>query len=81
MATELQYQFCDNSSILIINSKGLIRRLYTPFKVQCILPIEKIREGIWVYVEEIRSTPKDEIIYLIHGKEYRHFHFCITVGF
>ena len=81
MNNDLQYQYCDNNSILLVNSKGQIRRLYCPFKVQCIDPIDNIRFGIWVYVEEVKSSSKDQLLYLIHGQEYQHRHFCISIGF
>ena len=74
-------EFNDNSSLLVINPQGILRRLYAPFKVQCILPIDNIGDGVWVYVEGIKAASDNELLYQIHGKEYRHFHFCISIGF
>ena len=81
MDKPLHYLYCNSNSILVVNHKGLLRKLYTPFKVQCILPIDNLDIGMLVYVEEVRNTPRDELIYIIYTKEYYHFHFCILIGF
>lgn len=81
MTQDIQHQFYDYNTLLVVNHHGVIRRLYTPIKVLCIDPIENIRIGIWVYIDEIRTTRKDELIYLINGKEYPHRCFAIQIGF
>jgi len=78
---DIRFPLYDHNTLLVINPQGAIRRLYVPIKVQCIDPIEAIRSGIWVYIDEIRTTRKDQLIYLINGKEYPHFHFSIQIGF
>jgi hypothetical protein len=81
MDNAIQHQFYDYNTLLVINSQGVIRQLYTPIKVQCIDAVENIRNGISVYIDEIRTTRKDELIYLINGKEYTYTHFAIQIGF
>jgi hypothetical protein len=77
----IKQYYCDPHSILLINPKGQIRRLFTPFKVQCITPIENIKYGVWVYVEEVRSSLNGQLIYYIGKKQYDYHYFCILVGF
>jgi hypothetical protein len=77
----VKYYYYDEESILLVNHKGKIRRLYTPFKVLCMETIDNLRCGVWVYVDAVRNSDKDELIYLIQGKEYLHFNFCIQIGF
>lgn len=81
MSNEIHVQYCDNTSLLVINPRGAIRRVYAPIKALCVDPVDTIRNGIWIYIDEIRTTSKDELIYVINGKEYRHFHFAIQIGF
>jgi hypothetical protein len=77
----VKYYYYDEQSILLVNHKGKMRRLYTPFKVLCIDTIGGLRCGVWVFVDEVRHSAKDELIYLIQGKEYLHSSFCVQIGF
>lgn len=77
----VKYYYYDGQSILLVNHKGKIRRLYTPFKVLCIDTIGALRCGVYVYVDEVRHSAKGQLIYLIQGKEYMHENFCIQIGF
>jgi hypothetical protein len=70
-----------SNALVVVNLQGLIRVLYTPFRVQCISPINRISLNMWVYVEEVLSTKEDELIYLIHGQSYSHSNFKIEVNF
>lgn len=74
-------KFCDRNSILIINSRGVIRQLHTPFKVQCIAQVGRYSKGSVVYVEEVSVGERDELIYLIGEGAYFHKHFRITANF
>ena len=74
-------KFCDANSILVINTKGKMRKLFTPFKVQCIVEIGRFKMGSIVYVEEVTAGDKDELIYLIGEGAYFHKHFRITANF
>src|SRR6185437_3321266 len=81
MYQDAPHVFYNYNTLLVINHQGAIRQLYTPIKVLCIDPIGNIKIGIWVYIDEIRTTLKDELVYLINGKEYFHGHFAIQIGF
>jgi hypothetical protein len=83
MASSKKYsvQYCDKTSILIINSRGIIRLLHTPFKVQCCQDVGRFKTGSIVYVEEVSAGEKDELIYLIGEGAYFHKHFRIIANF
>ena len=68
-------------SILVINSKGYIRELYCPFRVQCILAIDKIVVGTWVWVDKVTYSVNVVLLYHIHGNLYSFNHFAIHVNF
>jgi len=74
-------QYRDSNSILIINSKGKINQLYTPFKVQCIEEVGRYKVGTIVYVEEVATGEHDELIYHIGEGAYYHKNFRITANF
>jgi hypothetical protein len=72
--------YYNSNVLLVVNQLGLIRVLYTPFRVQCIEPIDQIRLNTWVYVEEVFSSPKDELVYLIYGHSYSYKNFRVQVN-
>jgi hypothetical protein len=74
-------QFCDSSSVLIINSTGIIRHLFTPFKVKCIEDVGRFKMGSFVFVEEVAAGDRDELIYLIGEGAYFHRNFRIIANF
>ena len=74
-------KFCDKNCILIINSRGVIRQLHTPFKVKCVEDVGRYKTGSIVYVEEVDAGDKDELIYHIGEGAYYHRNFRITANF
>ena len=68
-------------SILIINPRGHIRELYCPFRVQCILAIDKIVVGTWVWVDKVTYSVNVVLLYQIHGNLYIFKHFAIHISF
>lgn len=81
MKNNYTYQFCDANSILLISQKGKLRRLYTPFKVQCIDPVGKLTKGLSLFVDEVQSAQKDELVFVINDQAYYHSHFSIMIYF
>ncbi len=73
--------YCDNSSILIVNTLGRMRRLYTPFRVVCREDYMGLRKGTSLYVDEVSSTPKDELMYITSIGVYAHSYFSIVASF
>ena len=73
--------FLDPYSIVVINQKGLLRKLYCPFRVLCIEPIDDITQNTWCYVTKVDTNKKDLIIYSINGKQVPFCHFQIYIMF
>lgn len=69
----------DPYSIMVINQKGYLRKLYTPFRVLCVDPINSIPRNTWCYVDKVAADPKELILYGINGIQipYRYFHIYI----
>lgn len=77
----VKVSYCDYRSILVINGLGKIRKLYVPFKVKCIQNAGTISVNASVYVEEVGTTSKDELVYFIAGVAYYHSSFRIEAKF
>jgi len=73
--------YCDHTSILIVNTMGRIRRLYTPFRVVCREDYMELRKGTSIYVDEIATNPQDELLYITSLGVYAHSHFNIVASF
>jgi hypothetical protein len=65
----------------MVNAKGLIKVLYAPFRVLCKVDVGNIPKGTWVYVEEVYSNDKDELIYYVYGQLYSHKQFGLQINF
>ena len=81
MSRKIYLQYCDPNSILMVNSTGRMRKLYTPFLVLCVADSGSIKANTKVYVQEVESTPKDELVYIIAGTAYYHSYFRIEAKF
>lgn len=81
MSRIIHLQHCDPFSILIVNRTGRLRRLYTPFKVVSLVDIGNIKADMGVYIEEVATSDKDELMYLVAGIAYNHYHFRILAIF
>ncbi len=81
MSQKVHIQYCDPNSILMINSTGRMRKLYTPFLVLCTKDSGTIKADTKVYVQEVQSTPKDELVYIIAGMAHLHSFFRIEARF
>lgn len=73
--------FYDSYSILLINPKGRMRRLYTPFRVACIEAVDDLFVNTLLFVDEIFEDPDDRLLYKINGNLYAYKHFTITINF
>jgi hypothetical protein len=71
--------YCDFNSVLVVNIEGKLRQVFTPFRV-----IAKDSRGetkqVFI-VQEVRSTEKDELVYIINDKHFFHHHFEIEIRF
>lgn len=73
--------YCDPHSILVVNNLGRLRQLYVPFKVCCTRDVGRFTVGSYVFVEEVVSGDRDELIYMIGDAAYHHRHFRIAATF
>lgn len=73
-------KYCDASSIFLVNQQGAIRKLFCPFQVRPIsnegVPSNKV-----LWVEQVSSNAKQELIFWIFNKPYHHTHFYIIAIF
>ncbi len=73
------FKIVSTSSILIIDSKGILKRLYCPFKVVAIVDSPpQIVVGAFYMVEAVKMTLELKEVYIIEGKGYFIWYFKIT---
>lgn len=65
--------------MLVINSHGKIREVFTPFLVTAINTPGNVKRTY--IVEEVLSSEKNELIYIINGRQYHYAQFTITINF
>lgn len=76
-----QINYINHNSILIINPKGKIRQLFTPFKVQLINDISILKKNSWVVVDLVKASPSYKLMFRIGSKWYPYHLFRITIKF
>jgi hypothetical protein len=81
MNKHLHLQYYNSHTLLLINQQGKIRMLYTPFRVICVIPTERIAQGLRVYVDEVVSNKQDELLYVIFNAPYSYKYFKLPVMF
>lgn len=81
MKKHFHLQYYNSNTVIVINQKGQIKVLYTPFRVVCISPSEVVSIGVRVYVEEVLSTDKDELHYVIFNTIHSYKHFKLPIMF
>lgn len=67
--------------LFLINSKGQLKVLFTPFQVLCIEDVHVIKKGTIVYVEAVLLKNKVGFVYVINGFEYPFYNFKIHSKF
>jgi hypothetical protein len=65
---------------MVINPRGKLRTVYTPFRVKCVVDNDDIPFNSWVIVEEVKNSGA-EIIYCVQGKELSYSLFQIEIKF
>ena len=71
----------DPKSLLVVNRIGVLRRIYTPFKVKCVIPVVGISAGALVYVEEVQGSYNGELYFIIFKQPHLHKHFQLLMNF
>jgi hypothetical protein len=81
MEQDYTVSYCSHNSILIVNSLGRIRQLYTPFRVTCRVDYLGLRKGMSIYVDEVGATDQDELLFITNSGIYAHSYFTIVASF
>ena len=81
MSQAIEVKYCNNKSVLLINTHGLLKVLYTPFRVMAIEDAEGIPAGAHVYVEGVYSDARGILHYVINNKFYSYKYFHIYINF
>lgn len=80
MSTAEVIHYQDPKSILIVNDKGQMKQLFTPFRVKCIDPVHNIPVNSFVFVDSVFIHRKYILLYWINQQliPYHHFTFQIS---
>lgn len=81
MNQPLRLKYVTDGCLLLINPKGKMRVIYTPFRVQCIVSSFEIPEKTWVYVEAVFEHHDYIIGYLINGVIHPYKSFQINISY
>jgi hypothetical protein len=82
MSESFSLRYPSYGCLYLINEKGELKVLYTPFRVLCIQETETIPKGTTVYVEAVCSyLPVYVLAYLVNGKILPHYYFIIQINF
>lgn len=66
-------------SILVVNERGQLRQLFTPFRVSA-RDTDKGKKRFYL-VEEVMCTAEDRLVFVILGVPYFHSLFQVEVNF
>ena len=72
-------KWISSDSLLVLDEKGNLRRLYCPFKVICLINFPAISKGDKVSVDAIKLTVEVREVYIIKGTAYHIAYFRITL--
>jgi hypothetical protein len=68
-----------SDNMLVIDKKGLLRRIYCPFWVVCLVDFPDIKQGDQVSVDAIKLTIEVKEVYIIRGTPYYIIYFKIIL--
>lgn len=68
----------DPFSLLVVNPKGELRRIYCPFLVRCIIPIDDLILNQIYTVDMVSTDLSEHIFFSLRGKGYLYRRFEIT---
>ena len=64
------FKIVSTNSILVVNYKGKVKRLYCPFIVICKVDVPPLQKGYKYAVDEVKITLKLEDVFIINGRAY-----------
>jgi len=68
-----------SDSLLVIDKKGLLRRIYCPFWAICLVDFPEIKKGEEVSVDAIKLTIEVKEVFIIKGTVYYIIYFKIIL--
>ena len=71
------FKIVSTNSILVVNYKGKVRRLYCPFMVICKVDVPPLQKGNQYAVDAVKMTLKLEEVFIIEGRAYFFWYFTI----
>lgn len=69
----------DPFSILVVNAKGELKRIYCPFLARCMIPKDELVLNKVYAVEMVKVEPIEDIFFIIKGKIYSHHRFVLVL--
>lgn len=74
----MKIHYLNSNTLLIVEKGGVLKRIFTPFLVKCIIPIENIPLDEIVEVTEVFSNKETPLIYRIRGKLFANYYFVLV---
>ncbi|MGI6677878.1 MAG: hypothetical protein ACOX2Q_02025 [Dehalobacterium sp.] len=71
------FKIVSTNSILVVNYKGKVKRLYCPFLVICKVDVPPLQKGNEYAVDAVKMTLKLEEVFIIEGRAYYFWYFEI----
>ena len=68
MNKNYQINMIDPFSILVVNQKGELKRVYCPFLARCMIPIADLEQNQTYVIDMVKKELNKIIIYIINGK-------------
>lgn len=63
-------KWVSSDSLLVIDKNGLLRRIYCPFKVICLVAFPEIKQWEKVSVDAVKLTVEVKEVFIIKGIAY-----------
>ena len=63
-------KWVSSDSLLVIDKNGLLRRIYCPFKVICLVTFPEIKQWEKVSVDAVKLTVEVKEVFIIKGIAY-----------
>jgi hypothetical protein len=73
------FKIVKSDSILIIDMKGQLRRIYCPIPAEILVPVGKRSAGLIVFVEAVKMTTELKDVFTIFGKAYYISYFRVVI--
>ena len=77
----MHYQYYHPNILLLVDRKGNIRRLFTPFRAKSIVQHSSLKLNTIVYIDEVMTNEKDELLFSILGEIYPYNYFKLIIRF